>query len=101
MTPTVSSLIAGAPVSDDPGGTIAVANPARLDDAVVAASLGDAATFVTACRAAKDAQPGWAAVPPPVRGRAIQQLGRLVEANFETLSQLITREIGKPIGIAR
>ncbi|MEP6477259.1 MAG: aldehyde dehydrogenase family protein, partial [Actinomycetota bacterium] len=47
------------------------------------------------------AQPGWAAVPAPVRGRAIQQLGRLVESNAEALAQLITREIGKPIAESR
>ncbi|MDQ3974686.1 MAG: aldehyde dehydrogenase family protein, partial [Actinomycetota bacterium] len=32
----------------------------------------------------------------PVRGRAIQQLGRLVEANKPALARLVTREIGKP-----
>ena len=35
-------------------------------------------------------------MPAPVRGRAIQQLGRLVEDNKEALSRLVTREIGKP-----
>jgi aldehyde dehydrogenase (NAD+) len=37
-----------------------------------------------------------AAVPAPVRGRAIKQVGRLVEANKEALAHLVTREIGKP-----
>jgi aldehyde dehydrogenase (NAD+) len=40
-------------------------------------------------------------VPAPVRGRAIQQLGRLVEANAEALAQLLTREIGKPVRESR
>ena len=31
-----------------------------------------------------------------MRGRAIQQLGRLVEDNKEALARLVTREIGKP-----
>ena len=35
-------------------------------------------------------------MPAPVRGRAIQQLGRLVEDNKEALARLVTREIGKP-----
>jgi len=35
-------------------------------------------------------------VPAPVRGRAIQQVGRLVEANKEALARLVTQEIGKP-----
>jgi acyl-CoA reductase-like NAD-dependent aldehyde dehydrogenase len=58
--------------------------------------LGDAATFVAACEAARAAQREWAAVPAPVRGRAIQQVGRLVEDNKEALARLVTREIGKP-----
>jgi aldehyde dehydrogenase (NAD+) len=76
-------------------------NPARLDEVVSEVSLADPATFVEACRAARAAQPAWAAVPAPVRGRAVQQLGRLVEANLEALARLITREIGKPLVEAR
>ena len=53
-------------------------------------------TFVDACRAARAAQRDWAAVPAPVRGRVIAQVGRLVEANKEALARLVTREIGKP-----
>ena len=100
-TRTVSSIIGGVPVNGSPGGTIRVLNPARLDEPVAEASLGDDATFVDACRAAREAQGGWAAVPAPVRGRAIQQLGRLVEENLEALARLITREIGKPIAESR
>jgi aldehyde dehydrogenase (NAD+) len=58
--------------------------------------MGDAQTFVDACRAAREAQAEWAATPAPVRGRAIQQIGRLVERNKEALARLVTREIGKP-----
>jgi acyl-CoA reductase-like NAD-dependent aldehyde dehydrogenase len=98
---TLTSLLNGQPVDDAPGGTRTIANPADLSDVVSEMRLGDAATFVDACRLAKDAQPSWAAVPPPVRGRAVQQLGRLVEENLETLAALITREIGKPIAESR
>ncbi|MBI5104234.1 MAG: aldehyde dehydrogenase family protein, partial [Solirubrobacterales bacterium] len=65
-------------------------------DVVCEALLGDAGTLVDAARAARAAQPGWAATPAPVRGRAIQQIGRLVEENKEALARLVTREIGKP-----
>ncbi len=78
-----------------------IPNPARLDEVVAEANLADADTFVEACRTAAQAQPSWAAVPAPVRGRAVQQLGRLVEENLEALAQLITREIGKPIRESR
>jgi len=100
-TRTVTSLLDGRPVDDAPGGTVAIPNPADLDQVVAEAKLGDAGTFLEACRRAKTAQPGWAAIPAPVRGRAIQQLGRLVEQNFDALSLLITREIGKPIRESR
>jgi alpha-ketoglutaric semialdehyde dehydrogenase len=76
-------------------------NPARLDDVVAEVPLADAAGFIAACRTARAAQRAWAAVPAPVRGQVIGNLGRLVRANFETLAQLVTREIGKPISEAR
>ncbi|HEV2951695.1 MAG TPA: aldehyde dehydrogenase family protein, partial [Actinomycetota bacterium] len=98
---TVASLLDGRPMEDAPGGMLTIPNPAHVDEPVVEARLGDAMTFLEACRKAKAAQPGWAATPAPVRGRSIQHLGRLVEDNAEALSQLITREIGKPIKESR
>jgi aldehyde dehydrogenase (NAD+) len=71
-------------------------NPARLEDVVFDGPAADAEAFVAAARAARAAQPAWAAVPAPRRGRAIQQIGRIVEANKEALARLVTREIGKP-----
>ncbi|MBA8793302.1 aldehyde dehydrogenase (NAD+) [Friedmanniella endophytica] len=71
-------------------------NPAHLDQVVGEVELGDADTFVAAAQSAHDAQPGWARIPAPVRGRAIAQIGRVVEANAEALARLVTAEIGKP-----
>src|SRR5712671_3858500 len=99
--PTVTSLIAGTAPSAEPAERVSIPNPAKLSEIVNDAALADAATFVEACRVAKEAQPAWASVPAPVRGRAIQQLGRLVEDNKEALSQLLTREVGKPIRESR
>jgi alpha-ketoglutaric semialdehyde dehydrogenase len=97
----VHSLLNGSPTSDARGGIRQIPNPSRLDEIVSEAHLGNADTFIEAARRAKAAQPGWASVPAPIRGRAIQQLGRLVEDNAETLARLITREIGKPIKESR
>ena len=97
MARTVGSIIGGKTATDAPGGRATSTNPAQLDEVVAEALLGDSQTFVEACRAAKAAQTGWAAVPAPIRGLAVQQLGRLVEENKESLARLITREIGKPI----
>ena len=96
MTRTVTSSIAGKPVEDASGGTLSLHNPANLSDHVADVSLAGAGTFVEACRNAKEAQASWAATPAPARGRAIQQIGRLIEANKEALATLVTREIGKP-----
>ncbi len=96
MSRTISSIIAGQPATDAPGGREASTNPAHTDEVVADVLLGDESTFVAACEAARAAQPAWAAVPAPVRGRAIQQVGRLVEDNKEALARLVTREIGKP-----
>ena len=96
MSRTVTSIVAGVPAADAPGGVLASTNPARTSEVVADISLGDAAVFAAAARAAKDAQPAWADVPAPVRGRAIAHIGRLVEANAESLARLVTREVGKP-----
>src|SRR5919112_2137195 len=93
-TRTVGSIVGGE--DRDGGERIESRNPANLDDLVCEAVLGDAGTFVDACRAARSAQREWAAVPAPVRGNVVKQIGRIVEDNKEALSRLVTREIGKP-----
>jgi aldehyde dehydrogenase (NAD+) len=101
MTHSVGSFVDGRWVQDAPGGTLDIRNPARLDERVAEARVSDATSFVQACRSAREAQMAWARVPAPVRGRAIQQLGRLVEENAEALARTMTREIGKPIKESR
>ena len=70
-------------------------NPARFDDVVTEVLLATSADVLAACESAHAAQAGWAAVPAPFRGRVIAQVGRLFEANKESLSRLVTREMGK------
>src|SRR3954452_6934754 len=93
---SVTSLIGGSPTSSAPGGTLRSGNPANTDEVVAEVQLGDAGTFVDAARAGRAAQTDWARTPAPIRGRAIQQIGRLVEDNKEALARIVTREIGKP-----
>jgi alpha-ketoglutaric semialdehyde dehydrogenase len=81
MTTKVSSIIGGRSTGGGRSGSVTIENPARLDEVVSEALLGDAETLLEACRVARAAQPEWAAVPAPVRGRAVQQIGRLVEEN--------------------
>ncbi|ABG05835.1 delta-1-piperideine-6-carboxylate dehydrogenase [Rubrobacter xylanophilus DSM 9941] len=93
---TVASRIGGRPAEEAPGGRLTSANPARLEEAVAEVLLGDASTFVEACRAAREAQGEWAAVPAPIRAQVVKRIGRLVEKNKEALARLVTREVGKP-----
>jgi acyl-CoA reductase-like NAD-dependent aldehyde dehydrogenase len=95
-TPTVVSIIRGQPYERAGGDVVRLTNPARTSEVVAEARMAGAGALVEASRAARAAQPGWASTPAPVRGRAIQQAGRLVEANKEALARIVTREIGKP-----
>src|SRR3954470_13814276 len=81
--------------------TLDSVNPADLSDVVARVELAGPEALVEAARQANAAQRVWAQVPSPVRGRVIAAIGRLVEANFEALSQLVTREVGKPIAESR
>jgi aldehyde dehydrogenase (NAD+) len=96
----LTSTVGGKPVTSS-SDILTSINPARLADVVAEVQLAGPDTFAAACRSARAAQRAWAAVPPPVRGQVIANLGRLVRANFEALAQLVTREVGKPIVEAR
>ncbi|MTV26880.1 aldehyde dehydrogenase family protein [Nitriliruptoraceae bacterium ZYF776] len=93
-THELSSRIDGAPAGG--GEVVDNPNPARLDDVVSRVQLADAGTFALACERAVEGQRAWAAVPAPVRGVAIGDLGRIVANNKAELAALVTREIGKP-----
>src|SRR3954451_13003342 len=93
---TVTSLIGGSAASGAPGGTLRSVNPANTGEVVAEIQLGDSGTFVEACRSARAAQEAWARTPAPLRARAIQKSGRLVEDNKEPLARVVTRDIGKP-----
>src|SRR5580658_1329439 len=96
MSRLVTSIVAGVEATDAPGGLVTSTNPARTSETVADVRQGDAAVFVAAALAARQAASAWRDVPAPVRGRAIAHIGRLVEANAQALAQLVTGEIGKP-----
>jgi aldehyde dehydrogenase (NAD+) len=83
-----------------PGATFATRNPAR--DAVLAevtqAGAGDVAAAVAAAR---DAQPGWAALGGPGRARKLYALARLMQKHARLFAVLETLDTGKPIREAR
>jgi len=99
VTARVRSFVDGVAVPGD-GVLLASTNPARLTDVVAEVELATAGQLLEAFRAARAAQPAWAATPAPVRGKVIATVGRLVEANRQALAELVTREVGKPIAEA-
>ncbi len=93
---SISSVIGGRPTAGSGAPVYRSVNPSRLSETVAEVQMADAEAFAGACRVATDAQQAWADVPPPVRGRAIATIGRLIEANSEALARIVTAEIGKP-----
>jgi alpha-ketoglutaric semialdehyde dehydrogenase len=94
MTTTLRSTIAGRPAE---GGvrTISSVNPTDVGETIAEVRLADAETYADAARAAKRAQPEWAARPAPVRGQVVANVARLVSDNKDRLAARITAEVGK------
>lgn len=76
-------------------------NPAWLDDVVGVFPIGGKAEIEAACHAARKAFRGWAGTPAPIRGELITRLAEILRIHKESLSRLITREIGKPLRESR
>ncbi len=64
-------------------------------------TLGDKALLDAAVRAAKQAQPAWAAVNPQRRARVMFNFKALVEQHMDELAHMLSSEHGKVIADAR
>ncbi len=76
-------------------------NPAWTKDIVGEFPLGDEKDVAEACEAARAAFKLWKSVPAPVRGELVGKIGQLMREQKESLSRLLTREIGKPLRESR
>jgi malonate-semialdehyde dehydrogenase (acetylating)/methylmalonate-semialdehyde dehydrogenase len=63
--------------------------------------LADSTTVARAVAAAKAALPAWADTPPLKRARVLFRFKQLLDANFNELAALITREHGKVLADAK
>ncbi len=63
--------------------------------------LGDATTLQQAVDAAKAAQPAWAATNPQRRARVMFKFKELIEANMDSLAEMLSSEHGKVIADAK
>ena len=64
-------------------------------------ALGDAALLDRAVVTAKQVQPGWAATNPQKRARVMFKFKELIEANMQSLAELLSSEHGKVIDDAK
>jgi len=93
-TAVIGHWIGGRTVDREGARRLAVFNPAngRVSGQV---SLAEAADVDAAVRAARAAQPAWAAMPPIRRARVLNAFLALLNQHRDTLAAMITAEHGK------
>ena len=80
--------------------SVAVVNPATEETIATLDEAGVVETDAAVARA-RAAYPAWRAVSPADRGRLLRRLATLVEEHHEEISQIESRNAGKPISGAR
>lgn len=75
-------------------------NPARTSDVLGEFAITPAEEVSRAVEAARQAFPAWKAVSRPLRAEVIDRFVQLCKKNQEELAKLVTRECGKPEGMA-
>jgi lactaldehyde dehydrogenase/glycolaldehyde dehydrogenase len=78
---------------------IEVENPAN-EEMIATVPAGSAQDAIAALEAAARAQPLWAAIPAPERGRLVASLADTVRDNAEMLARIVVAEQGKPLNQA-
>lgn len=76
-------------------------NPANREDIVGQFANATLDECIEACKAAREGFMQWSKTPAPVRAEVIANFGALIQKNKESISQILTREMGKPIKEAR
>ena len=77
-----------------------VHNPST-GDVIAEVPLGNEETVDQAVQSAMDAFPAWRDTPPLERARLFFRYRALLEENFDSIAELITREHGKTLGESR
>lgn len=76
-------------------------NPANKNDVLGVFQNATLQECRTICEKSRIAFETWKTVPAPIRSEIIGNFGDLIAKNKEVLSQILTREMGKPIKEAR
>ncbi len=93
-------LIGGESVSALDGSTMLTFDPAT-GEPLAEFPAGGQADVDAAVDAARRAQPGWADVAPPERGRALHEIARRIRDRADELSNLESLDTGKPLRQAK
>jgi len=99
MARTFPNLIGGREVPS--AHTFESRNSSDRDDVVGIFPEASLDEVRAACDAANEAFPAWSRLPAPIRGEIIGKIGAAIEREKETLSRLVTREMGKTLKEAR
>ncbi len=83
------------------GQTFASTNPANHSETLGVYARSQASDVNDAVTAAAQAYPDWRKTPAPLRGAILTRMGRLMEAQKETLARQMTAEMGKVLTEAR
>ncbi len=96
---TFQHIINGSPT--DSGEHFLSRNSSNLSDVVGEFPIATPDQLREACRAAQAAFLKWGKTPAPIRGEVIGNIGRAITREKETLSRLLSREMGKTLKEAR
>ena len=94
MTIVCDNLIGGKLISVGAASYTPVYNPSR-GEVIAQAPESDARAVDQAVQAAKKAFPAWAETPVFERARVMFRFAHLLEANFDEIARMVTREHGK------
>jgi aldehyde dehydrogenase (NAD+) len=95
------NLIGGVWVESASGERFETHNPAEPDEAIASFPLGTVDDARRAIQAARAAQPGWAATPPPARGAILEKAASILDGRLDETAALLSREEGKTLAEAR
>lgn len=96
----VQHFIGGAWAPSQSGETYTSYNPST-EETLATAAWGNSDDIAAAAAAAREAFKEWRLVPGPTRGEILYEVGRLLQERKETISRLMTSEMGKVISEAR
>jgi len=98
--PVTARMFVGGQWVQGPTGGHEVENPA--DETTIAITpAGDVQVAEAAIDAARKAQPAWAALPAPERGRAVAAFADQVRLHSDLLARIVVAEQGKPYDQAK